>query len=315
MNLLNFFNTFGTTACTGGVGGSVMECRGADDAGEFARQWPKTVAAIVKLDADIIGIGEIENDGYGPDSAIQFLVDKLNAATAPGTYAFVDADAGTGQPNALGSDAIKVGLLYKPAAVLPIGATAALNSVGFVNGGDSGPRNRPALAQAFVDLETGVQLVVSPNHLKSKGSACDVPDSGDGQANCAVVRTNAANLLASWLPGGKPRLGDRAPRLLSTSWLRCWGKPLASQLHHELQPSQGTDHHAAHQLPGQKSGWRELLDRGRRLPNTVANWLTAAEAPDRRVAAFLQVIAAACASTGPLTIVMPWFAQGVPRRR
>jgi predicted extracellular nuclease len=68
-----------------------------------------------------------------------------------------------------------------------------------VNGGDSAPRSRPALAQAFLDLETGVQLIVSPNHLKSKGSACDAPDTGDGQGNCAVVRTNAANLLADWL--------------------------------------------------------------------------------------------------------------------
>ena len=84
----------------------------------------------------MIGIGEIENDGYGPTSAIQFLVDRLNEATAPGTYAFIDADAGTGQMNALGTDAIKVGLLYKPAKVTPIGQTAALNSVAFVNGGD-----------------------------------------------------------------------------------------------------------------------------------------------------------------------------------
>jgi len=47
MNLLNFFNSFGTTGCSFGVGGPVAECRGADDAGEFARQWPKTVKAII----------------------------------------------------------------------------------------------------------------------------------------------------------------------------------------------------------------------------------------------------------------------------
>ena len=136
MNLLNFFNSFGTTGCSFGVGGPVAECRGADDAGEFARQWPKTVKAIIGTGGDVIGIGEIENDGYGSTSAIQFLVDRLNEATAPGTYAFIDADAGTGQMNALGTDAIKVGLLYKPAKVTPIGQTAALNSVAFVNGGD-----------------------------------------------------------------------------------------------------------------------------------------------------------------------------------
>jgi predicted extracellular nuclease len=86
MNLLNYFNTFGTTACNGGVGGAVMECRGADSAAEFDRQWPKTVAAIIGLDPDVLAIMEMQNDGYGPSSAIQDLVTKLNDATAPGTY-------------------------------------------------------------------------------------------------------------------------------------------------------------------------------------------------------------------------------------
>ena len=37
------------------------------------------------------------------------------------------------------------------------------------------------------------------NHLKSKGSACDAPDAGDGQGNCNVVRTHAAEALLAWL--------------------------------------------------------------------------------------------------------------------
>ena len=55
--------------CTLGVGGAPTDCRGADTQAEFDRQWPKTVAAISALDADVIGVNEIENDGYGPDSA------------------------------------------------------------------------------------------------------------------------------------------------------------------------------------------------------------------------------------------------------
>ncbi|MEZ5215022.1 MAG: hypothetical protein R2715_00185 [Ilumatobacteraceae bacterium] len=66
---------------------------------------------------------EIENDGYGPTSAIATLVAALNAATAPGTYDFVDFDAGTGQTDALGTDAIKVGLIYRPADASPVGQT------------------------------------------------------------------------------------------------------------------------------------------------------------------------------------------------
>jgi hypothetical protein len=205
-----------------------VDCRGADDAGEFARQWPKTVAAAIGTGGDILGIAEIENDGYGPDSAIQFLVDKLNAATAPGTYAFIDADARTGQIDALGSDAIKVGVIYKPAKVTPVGTTAALNSVAFVNGGTAAPRNRPTIAQAFRQNATGATLVVSPNHLKSKGGVAGDPDKNDGQGFWADVRTNAANLLADWL-GSNPT-GTGSPNTLIVGDLNSYAKedPIAA---------------------------------------------------------------------------------------
>ena len=117
-------------------------------------------------------------------------------------------DAGTGQINALGTDAIKVGLIYKPARVNPVGQTAALNTVAFVNGGDTAPRNRPALAQAFEEVGTGGRFVVAVNHLKSKGSACDAPDAGDSQGECNVVRTNAANELGQWLAADPTQTGD-----------------------------------------------------------------------------------------------------------
>ena len=206
MNLLNFFNTF--TGCTNGAGGAPTDCRGADSQAEFDRQWPKTVAAILAMNPDVLGVNELENDGFGPGSAIQFLVDKLNAATAPGTYAFIDADANTGQVNALGTDAIKVSMFYKPAVVTPVGQTAVLNSTAFVNGGDTFPRSRPSLAQAFQVNATGARFIVDDNHLKSKGSACDVPDAGDGQGNCNAERVRAANELTSWLASNPTGTGD-----------------------------------------------------------------------------------------------------------
>jgi predicted extracellular nuclease len=208
MNLLNFFNTFGAGNCTNGVGGAATDCRGAENAAEFARQWPKTVAAIVAMNPDVVGVNELENDGYGPDSAIQFLVDQLNAAAGPGTYAFINPDAASGQVNAMGLDAIKVAVLYKPASVTPVGTTAVLNTPDFVNGGDSAPRNRATLAQAFKENFTNEVFIVTPNHLKSKGSACDIPDAGDGQGNCAVVRVNAATTLATWLASDPTGTGD-----------------------------------------------------------------------------------------------------------
>lgn len=109
-NLLNFFTKF--SHCTNGVSGAATDCRGANNATEFARQWPKTVLALTSSGADILGVIEVENNGYGPEGALQFLVDRMNAATAPDTYARLDVDAATGQTNALGTDAIKVGLVY-----------------------------------------------------------------------------------------------------------------------------------------------------------------------------------------------------------
>lgn len=212
MNTLNFFNTFdglpdNTDNCSLGVGGGSTDCRGADTQSEFDRQWPKTVAAILAINPDVLGVNEVENDGYGPDSALAFLVAKLNEATAPGTFAFIDADTATGQINALGTDAIKVGMIYKPARVTPLG-TAALNSVEFVNGGDDAPRSRPSLAQAFRSSSDGAVFVVDVNHFKSKGSACNLPDQNDGQGNCNLVRTNSANALAAWLATDPTGSGD-----------------------------------------------------------------------------------------------------------
>ncbi|MGE3706008.1 MAG: ExeM/NucH family extracellular endonuclease [Vicinamibacterales bacterium] len=226
MNLLNFFNTFDglpdtTDACAFGVGGAPADCRGADTADEFARQWPKTVAAIVGSGADVIGVIEVENVGYGPDSAIQFLVGRLNDASPSDPYAFIDVDAATGQSNALGTDAIKVGVLYKTGQVAPVGLTAVLNTDAFVNAGDSGPRNRPAIAQAFEELRSGARFVVSVNHLKSKGSACDVPDALDGQGECNIVRTNAARELASWLASDPTGIAD--PDVLILGDLNAYG--------------------------------------------------------------------------------------------
>ena len=70
-NVLNYFNGDGS-------GGGFPTARGADTATEFTRQRDKIIAAMVAIDADIYGLMEIENDGYGSNSAIQDLVNGLN---------------------------------------------------------------------------------------------------------------------------------------------------------------------------------------------------------------------------------------------
>ena len=67
--MLNYFNG-------DGVGGGFPTSRGADTPSEFTRQRDKTIAAIVAIDADVVGLMEIENDyDDGSLSAIADLVD------------------------------------------------------------------------------------------------------------------------------------------------------------------------------------------------------------------------------------------------
>jgi PKD repeat protein len=65
------------------------------------------------------------------------------------------------------------------------------------------------LAQTFEELATGARFTVAVNHLKSKGSACaGDPDTGDGQGNCNVTRTLAAQALVDWLATDPTGSGD-----------------------------------------------------------------------------------------------------------
>ncbi|MEP7113699.1 MAG: ExeM/NucH family extracellular endonuclease [Ilumatobacteraceae bacterium] len=193
-NVLNYFNG-------DGLGAGFPTPRGAETPLELARQEAKIVNAIATLDADVVGLMELENDA-GPNSAIAQLVAALNAATAPGTYSYVDTGI-------VGTDQIKVGLLYQPAAVTPVGTFAVLDST--VDPRFIDTKSRPALAQTFASVADGARLTVVVNHLKSKGSDCnDVgdPDTGDGAGNCNVTRRLAAEALVDWLATDPTGSGD-----------------------------------------------------------------------------------------------------------
>ena len=197
-NVLNYFSTIddGTPIC-GPTGG--QECRGADSAAELARQRDKIVSALGAIDADVVGVIEIENNAL---ASLQDLVDGLNAELGAGSYELIDT--GT-----IGTDAIKVGLIYKPGTVEPLGPFAILDST-------DDPRfldtlNRPVLIQSFEELASGERFTVAVNHLKSKGSDCDDvgdPDAGDGQGNCNGTRTDAAMALVDHLATDPTASGD-----------------------------------------------------------------------------------------------------------
>ncbi len=197
-NLLNFFNG-------DGQGGGFPTARGATTSLEFSRQRSKIIAAITAMSADIIGLMELENDGYGANSAIQDLVNGLNAAAPTATsYRFVDPGV-----TIIGTDAITVGLIYRNETVRPGGHAVILD--GTVDSRFDDNRNRPSLAQTFVEIATTARLTVAVNHLKSKGSSCAAsgdPDTGDGQGNCNLTRTRAAQALVDWLAGDPTGSGD-----------------------------------------------------------------------------------------------------------
>ena len=164
-NVLNYFNG-------NGMGGGFPTSRGADTYSELQRQEAKIVSALKAIDADIVGLIEIENDGDNQHSAISNLVDALNTSLGALTYQYI-LDPNGVQGNT-GSDAIKVALMYKTTVVTPVGPAY----------GDTDPiHSRAPLAQTF--LFNGEVFTVIVNHFKSKGCSGATgldEDQNDGQS-------------------------------------------------------------------------------------------------------------------------------------
>jgi predicted extracellular nuclease len=200
-NVLNYFTTIDTTAeDIGPCGPSAMhDCRGADSRAELARQTDKLVAALCGMNADIVGLVEIEND---TGAALRALTAAANGDDGCGPYRTVDTGS-------IGTDAIKVALLYKRSSVAPAGRFAILDAAADPRFIDTS--NRPMLAQTFRQVSTGETFTVAVNHLKSKGSPCDDlgdPDRLDGQGNCSATRRAAAQAIVDWLATDPTGSGD-----------------------------------------------------------------------------------------------------------
>jgi predicted extracellular nuclease/endonuclease I len=173
-NVLNYFTTLGE--------------RGAETAAELDRQGQKLIAALGAIDADVLGLIELENNG---SVAIGDLVGRLNVALGGSTYAALP------DPAFVGDDDIKVGIISKPGRVTPVGqalsADPARNPI-------YGVFSRPPIGQVF---ETGDQrFAVVVNHFKSKGcgdaSGADA-DQGDGQGCWNALRIEQAEALLAFI--------------------------------------------------------------------------------------------------------------------
>lgn len=195
-NSQNFFSSIdrGKSNC----GPEKERCRGADSAEELSRQLSKLAAAINLVDADIVGLIELENNAA---ASLEMLTDALNRST-PSAERYIYLNTGT-----LGRDVIKVGFLYRPARVALRGRWAVLDSDA-ARSYDSN-LNRPMLAQTFVHREGALTIALGHWKSKSCSSAKDAnANQNDGQACYNPVRTAAARAAAKWLLSDPTGSGD-----------------------------------------------------------------------------------------------------------
>ena len=203
LNVENLFNG-------DGAGGGFPTERGARTQAEFDVQLSKQVATITALAPDVVALMEVENDGHGPRSAEGQLVAALNAAG--GAWRGVELAA------PIGSDQIRVGLLYRSDRLRPVGRPATLT------GGPFDGRSRVPLAQAFVIAtspgsrgRTNDAFVVVANHFKSKGcgnaQGLDA-DQRDGQSCFNAARVDSAQRLHRWITTDPTRSGATRIALL-----------------------------------------------------------------------------------------------------
>jgi predicted extracellular nuclease len=148
------------------------------------------------MDADVIGLLEVENNGFDERSALATIVRELNKAVGEPRYAFVKPTASQG------NDAIKVAIIYDQQKVEQVGNAAVTAQGPFAYG------SRAPLAQSFKANNTTTAFTVSINHFKSKGSCPEDKagtvesgnkDNKDGQGCWNQSRVEAAKALNSWL--------------------------------------------------------------------------------------------------------------------
>lgn len=168
--------------------------RGARAPAEWDRQLAKHVSVLRSVSADVVALMELENDPQdGEHSAEQQLVARLNQALGKqGDYKAVVAPE---MP--LGSDQIRVGLIYRANRVEAVEPARALLQAPFDR------LHRAPLLQTFRTRKGDHRFSVVVNHFKSKGGCNNAPagdhDREDGQSCFNAARVAAARALADWV--------------------------------------------------------------------------------------------------------------------
>lgn len=184
-NVLNFFNG-------DGLGGGFPTERGATNSDELRRQQTKILSALKGLDADVYSLMEIENDGFGANSAIQTLLNELNKITKR-NYTFCEVEN-------RGTDVITSSIIYDPKKVGLLGSAVSIPD-GYGTASFDSSKRKP-IVQTFKHLKTGEQFTLVAVHLKSKGVQSvgkENEDQNDGQGRNNMLRIRQANDLHQWL--------------------------------------------------------------------------------------------------------------------
>jgi predicted extracellular nuclease len=182
MNLHNYFNG-------DGKGNGFPTPRGAKTIDEFQQQSDRIGAAIKVLDPHVLGVMELENDGFGPNSAAADFIQLANHSTGQSWAVTRPVRDNTG------IDKITVGLFYRTDRLKAVGPAQTLTGPEF-------RRSRQPIAQVFKQRSDGEKILVVVNHLKSKGSC---PESGenadqkDGQGCWSPMRLASAEKMSAWV--------------------------------------------------------------------------------------------------------------------
>ena len=213
-NVLNYFTDLVTSnaGCESTNGLDTANSRGANTCTEFIRQQTKIVQVLRGLDADVMTLMEVQNNG---DAALLNLLGALNAAYGSPVYAAV-------QSGKLGTDQIHVAMLYKPLSVTPVGPFLTENPL---DAGGAPIYSRPPLAQTFSENGTGEKFSVVANHFKSKGSCpaagSDLANQDSGQGCWNAKRVAQSQALLNFVQTVKTASGD--PDVLLLGDLNAYG--------------------------------------------------------------------------------------------
>jgi len=219
-NVLNYFNS-----PFDGAANPTGENRGAETLDDFEKQATKIVNAMLALDADILGLMEIENNGFDEDSAVVDLVARLNAQLdAENQYSITQPQDDELTDGFIGTDAITNMMIYKASKVevdsvrvirMPEQHAPEITIDAGTESGDNYMRD--ALTPTFSIIGSDETLTISVNHFKSKGSACwedyglQDGEDPDLQGNCENLRVSAAYQLGKAMEeieGHKLIIGD-----------------------------------------------------------------------------------------------------------